>query len=109
MARVRARLRRKPSAFALSAYDALRVAAIGSVRAGGVADVRRLRRALVHTADGYLGMSGRLVLNAAGDQSFGSFDFFSVCTSKGSPTWTRTWSFLSTKPGTGRIVARRSC
>lgn len=109
VARVRAKLGHKPDAFALTAYDALRIASAAAIRAGGVDDIRSLRRALVRTADGYLGLSGRLSLNAAGDRAFGSYDFWSVCTSGGSSVWTRTQSYISTGPGKGRIVTRASC
>jgi branched-chain amino acid transport system substrate-binding protein len=108
VARARAKLGHNPDAFALTAYDALRIAA-ASIRAVGVDDVRSLKRALVQTAHGYAGVSGTLLLNAAGDRAFGSYDFWSVCVSGGAPAWTRTSSYLSTRPGSGRIVARSSC
>ncbi|MFL5827351.1 MAG: ABC transporter substrate-binding protein [Thermoleophilaceae bacterium] len=108
VARVRAKLGSNPDAFALTAYDALRIAA-ASIRAAGVDDVRGLKRALVQTAHGYTGVSGRLLLNAAGDRAFGSYDFWSVCLPGGRPVWTRTSSYISERPGKGRIVARASC
>ena len=106
--RIKARLGHRPDAFALSAYDALRVAVNASVRAG-TGDLARLKRALHRTGDGYAGVSGRLALNAAGDRAYGSFDFWSVCTDGASPAWRRTWSYLATAPGRGRIVARDPC
>jgi branched-chain amino acid transport system substrate-binding protein len=107
-ARIKARLGHRPDAFALSAYDALQVAARASVRAG-VGDPARLKRGLRALADGYKGVSGRIALNAAGDRSFGSFDFWSVCVNGSSASWTRTWSYLATAPRHGRIVRRERC
>jgi branched-chain amino acid transport system substrate-binding protein len=107
--RIRARLGSRPDAFALTAYDALQVGVDASARTGGVDDAARLRRALVRVASGYVGMTGKLVLNAAGDRAFGSYDFWSVCTSGASARWKRTWSYLATRPGSGRIVARGHC
>jgi branched-chain amino acid transport system substrate-binding protein len=106
--RTKARLGRRPDAFALSAYDALRVAVKASVHAGGVDSLGRLKRALRRTAQGYAGVSGRLVLNAAGDRAYGSYDFWSVCDGAAA-VWRRTWSYLATAPGRGRIVAREHC
>jgi len=107
--RTKARLGHRPDAFGLTAYDALRVVVKASVRAGGVARLARFKRALRRTAHGYAGASGKLTLNAAGDRAFGSFDFWSICVAGGSASWRRTWSYLATAPGRGRIVARRHC
>lgn len=107
--RIEARLGREPDAFALSAYDALQVAVAAGMRAGGVADPARLRRAVASVADGYAGVTGRLSLNAAGDRAYGSYDFWSVCTRGATAVWTRSWSYHATAPGRGRIVARRGC
>jgi branched-chain amino acid transport system substrate-binding protein len=107
--RTRARLGRRPDAFALSAYDALRVAVKASIRAGGVDNLLRFKRTLRRTAHGYAGMSGKMVLNAAGDRAYGSFDFWSVCVDGASASWKRTWSYLATAPGRGRIVVRDRC
>ena len=107
--RIKARLGHRPDAFALSAYDALRVAVKASERAGGVDHLGRFRRALRRTADGYAGVSGKLALNAAGDRAYGSYDFWSVCTDGAAAAWKRTWSYLATAPGRGRIVARGRC
>jgi branched-chain amino acid transport system substrate-binding protein len=107
--RIRARLGRRPDAFALSAYDALRVAVKASIRAGGVENLLRFKRSLRRTAHGYAGMSGKMVLNAAGDRAYGTYDFWSVCTDGASASWKRTWSYLARAPGRGRIVVRDRC
>jgi branched-chain amino acid transport system substrate-binding protein len=106
--RIKARLGHRPDAFALSAYDALRVAVRASARVG-VDDLARFKRALRLIADGYAGVSGRLAVNAAGDRAFGSFDFWSVCVDDASASWKRTWSYLARAPGRGQIVRRERC
>jgi branched-chain amino acid transport system substrate-binding protein len=106
--RINARLGHRPDAFALSAYDALRVAIRGGARVG-VADLGRFKRALRRIADGYPGVSGRLALNRAGDRAFGSFDFWSVCVDGVSASWKRTWTYLARAPGRGRLVRGESC
>ena len=106
--RIKARLGHRPDAFALSAYDALQLAVRSSARVG-VDDLGRFKRALRRTTDGYAGMSGRLVLNAAGDRAFGTFDFWSVCVDGGAASWKRTWRYLSTAPGQGRIIRGERC
>jgi branched-chain amino acid transport system substrate-binding protein len=106
--RIRARLGHRPDALALGAYDALRVAVRAAERAG-TGDLGRLKRALRRIADGHAGVSGRLTLNAAGDRAFESFDFWSVCPDGAAAAWRRTFSYLATAPGRGRIVARRGC
>jgi branched-chain amino acid transport system substrate-binding protein len=107
--RIRSKLGHEPDVFALTAYDALQVAVGASARAGTAPSAARLRRAIAGVADGYLGVTGKLTLNAAGDRSFGSFDFWSVCTTGGSASWKRTWSYVATAPGHGKIVARDHC
>jgi branched-chain amino acid transport system substrate-binding protein len=106
--RIKARLGHRPDAFALSAYDALRVGVRASARVG-TRDLARFKRAIRRIADGYAGVSGRLVLNAAGDRAFGTFDFWSVCVEGASASWKRTFSYLATAPGRGRIVRRERC
>jgi branched-chain amino acid transport system substrate-binding protein len=97
-------------AFGLAAYDALRLGVQAVIAANGRGPAA-LRRAFVRHANGYEGMSGRIVLNAAGDRAFGSFDFWAVCplAPAGGFQWVRTASFLSSAPGQGTIVAREAC
>lgn len=107
--RIQAKLGRRPDAFALTAYDALQVAVNAAARSGGVADTARLKRSLVGVAHGYVGVTGKLLLNAAGDRAYGSYDFWSVCKAGAAATWKRTWSYVATAPGRGRILARARC
>jgi branched-chain amino acid transport system substrate-binding protein len=108
-ARVRAKLGSEPDAFALSAYDGLRIAAGAARRTGGTADVQGFERALVRVARGYRGVTGPIRLNAAGDRAFGSYDFWSVCARPGGFGWRRTSSYLARGVGQGSIVTRQSC
>ncbi len=107
--RIQAKLGRQPDAFALTAYDALQVAVTAAARAGGVGDVARLRQFVADVAHGYRGVTGTLVLNAAGDRAYGSYDFWSVCNRGASAAWQRVWSYVATAPDRGRIVARGHC
>ncbi len=107
--RIEARLGRTPDAFALTAYDGLQIAVDASTRAGVVGDPARLRRAVAAVADGHRGATGKLLLNAAGDRAFGSYDFWSICAGGNSAEWRRTASYLATAPNRGRIVTRQGC
>ncbi|MEN3342330.1 MAG: hypothetical protein V7644_1734 [Actinomycetota bacterium] len=60
-------------------------------------------------AHGYVGLSGKILLNRADDRAFGSFDFWSVGARAGKPAWLRTFSYLSSGVGKGRIVTRLGC
>jgi branched-chain amino acid transport system substrate-binding protein len=102
------RLGSEPDAFSLAAYDGLRIG-VNAVRASVGRGAAFLRRAFASRADGYRGVSGRIVLNEAGDRAFGSYDFWSVCIATEGPVWTRTVSYLSTRLGVGTIVDREAC
>jgi hypothetical protein len=71
--------------------------------------VTSFKRALRAAADGYVGVTGRMLLNGAGDRAFGRYDFWSVCRFGSRFLWTRTFSYLSTRPGSGRIVLSGHC
>lgn len=106
-ARIRARTGSRPDAFALTAYDALQIVASAAERTGG-GGTARLRKEFVRVAHGYSGVTGRIVLNAAGDRAYGSYDFWSVCRGAGF-VWHRTYSYRASGVGRGHIVARQSC
>ena len=109
--RARARLGSTPDALALAAYDALQIVLQAGERAGGTGNLARFKRAFVQVAHGYRGVSGTVVLNAAGDRTYGSYDFWSVCAGglQKSFKWTRTFTYLASGVGHGRIVAREAC
>jgi branched-chain amino acid transport system substrate-binding protein len=106
--RATARLRSTPDAFALAAYDGYRIAVAATIAAQG-RSTAFLRKEFAQRANGYRGVSGRIVLNPAGDRAFGTYDFWSVCNQAGKAVWTRTASYISTELGVGKIVKRRSC
>jgi branched-chain amino acid transport system substrate-binding protein len=108
IARARKRLGRAPDALALTAYDALRIAVRATQRTGATRG-RALRRAIVGSADGHVGVTGRMKLNRAGDRAFGDFDFWSVCAKGPGDRWTRTFQYLSRRPGSGHILLRNRC
>ncbi len=108
-ARVKSRLGSDPDALALAAYDALQIAVTAAGDAAGVDNVAGFKRAFVRVANGYRGMTGRIMLNAAGDRAYESFDFWSVCPTGGAYEWRRTFSYLAAGVGRGRIVTRQHC
>ena len=108
-ARVRAKLGSQPDAFALTTYDALQIVARAAERTRGVSPIRRFKREFARIAHGYEGVTGKIVLNAAGDRAFGSFDFWSVCRSGAAFAWLRTYSYLASGVGRGHIVKRQAC
>ena len=108
IARVRARLGREPDAFALTAYDALRIAVDARQRAGTDA-ASSLRRALVAAANAHVGVTGKMALNRAGDRAYGSYDFWSVCPAGRAFAWKRTFTYAATSVGRGRIAIRSRC
>jgi branched-chain amino acid transport system substrate-binding protein len=107
-ARVRARLGREPDAFALAAYDALQIA-VEANETADVGDIARFKRAFARLANGYRGVTGRIVLNAAGDRAYGSFDFWSICSKIRGFEWRATQSYRASAVGRGRIVERERC
>jgi branched-chain amino acid transport system substrate-binding protein len=109
--RVRARLGSEPDALALAAYDAFEISLRAAERTGGAANLARFKRAFVQIGHGYRGVSGTVLLNAAGDRAYGSYDFWSVCAggAQKSFRWSRTFSYLSSGVGHGRIARRAAC
>jgi branched-chain amino acid transport system substrate-binding protein len=101
---VRAKLGHAPDALSLGAYDAIGIIA-KAADAGGNVTAGELRGA----ANGYVGLSGKIRLNSADDRAYGSFDFWSVCKKGARAAWLRTYSFLSTGFGKGKIVTRSRC
>jgi branched-chain amino acid transport system substrate-binding protein len=107
--RVRAKLGSRPDAFALTTYDALQIVARAAEQTGGVIQIRPFRRAFAKVAHGYQGVTGTIVLNAAGDRAYGSYDFWAVCLTGGGFAWHRTFSYLASGVGRGHIVRRQAC
>jgi len=101
---IRARTRITPDAFALSAYDALEIAMLAYVQAGGTGNLTTFKQALVQTADTYSGITGPVVLNEAGDRKTGNFDFWAVRKAGGKYEWERVARYRSSPDGTGTIT-----
>ena len=108
LSRARKKLGRNPDALALTAYDALRIAVQARQRAGAGGGVR-LRNAVVAAANAYVGITGRMRLNRAGDRAYGNFDFWSVCRVRGKFVWVRTFHYAARRAGAGRIVPDARC
>jgi branched-chain amino acid transport system substrate-binding protein len=101
---IRARTRITPDAFALSAYDALEIAMLAYVQAGGTGNLTTFKQALVQAADTYSGITGPVVLNEAGDRKTGNFDFWAVRKAGGKYEWERVARYRSSPDGTGTIT-----
>jgi branched-chain amino acid transport system substrate-binding protein len=82
---------RIPRSYASVAYDSLWLAALtenATVRTMMPNDVNFLKKTFVHIADSYSGITGNTGLNAAGDRSYGNYDFWAIKQgSDGAFTW----------------------
>ncbi|HEY3275706.1 MAG TPA: ABC transporter substrate-binding protein [Syntrophorhabdaceae bacterium] len=79
ISRIEEKAGRLTDAYALAAYDAVRVVAATYVKMGGKVDsTEELRKTFVSTANGYRGTTGRTTLNGAGDRKYGNYDFWAV-------------------------------
>jgi branched-chain amino acid transport system substrate-binding protein len=88
-ARIEARTGLAPDAFALAAYDAvwvwaLNVASLPSYSTRSFSDIKSN---FIQQANSYYGATGATLLNAAGDRSIGSFDYWGIVEQNGSYTW----------------------
>jgi branched-chain amino acid transport system substrate-binding protein len=82
---IEARTGIKPDAFALSTYDALFVLQRALEDVGDLKNFANFKTAFVNEADAYVGITGSLTLNSAGDRANGDFDFWAVR----NDTWVR--------------------
>jgi branched-chain amino acid transport system substrate-binding protein len=82
----------KPDAYSLSVYDAAWVAALSAVESGNAPDVRRA--AFVRNVQRYLGVTGSLALDAAGDRKSANFDFWTMRDTGTKIEWIRTGQFV---------------
>jgi ABC-type branched-subunit amino acid transport system substrate-binding protein len=82
---IEARTGIKPDAFALSTYDALFVIQRALEDVGDLKDFAAFKAAFVSEADAYVGITGSMALNSAGDRANGDFDFWAVR----NDTWVR--------------------
>lgn len=89
-ARIKARSGVDADAFALSAYDAVWLAALAHERDGATASAAAYRTAFTQTAETYSGVTGSTKLDAAGDRDAGNFDFWSIVATGVTFEWKRT-------------------
>src|SRR5881396_3289455 len=85
---IEARTGIKPDAFALSTYDALFVIQRALEDVGDLKDFAAFKAAFVSEADAYVGITGSMALNSAGDRANGDFDFWAVRNDTWVPTGT---------------------
>ena len=75
---IEARTGIKPDAFALSTYDALFIIQRALEDVGDLRDFAAFKAAFASEADAYVGITGSMALNSAGDRANGDFDFWVV-------------------------------
>jgi len=75
---IEARTGIKPDAFALSTYDALFIIQRALEDVGDLRDFAAFKAAFASEADAYVGITGSMALNSAGDRANGDFDFWAV-------------------------------
>jgi branched-chain amino acid transport system substrate-binding protein len=89
-ARIKARSGVDADAFALSAYDAVWLAALAHEAPGANVSPAAYRAAFKAEADDYVGVTGSTKLAATGDRDAGNFDFWSIVSSGATFQWKRT-------------------
>lgn len=91
-------------AFTLAGFDAVQVLVKTYRAAGFAADSGTLKTAFINAAQGYIGATGLIQLNAAGDRAGGAFDFWSLRNGSGGYEWYRSISYEPSTNGPGAIV-----
>jgi branched-chain amino acid transport system substrate-binding protein len=107
--RVQAMAGEPANALALAIYDAVWVIALASTRGESAPEGAALRQAIVDVAAGYIGITGSMALNEAGDRQLAHFDFWSACGPDGTLAWRRTGTYHSTESGSGTITRLPGC
>ena len=75
---IEARTGIKADAFALSTYDALFIIQRALEDVGDLRDFAAFKAAFASEVDAYVGITGSMALNSAGDRANGDFDFWAV-------------------------------
>ena len=88
---------RAPSAFAVTAYDMLWLAALALRDTGGTGAVEQVKAAVRAEAGGFAGATGPIVFNAADDRAEGEYRFLKVTASH---TWADAFGTAPDAPGT---------
>jgi branched-chain amino acid transport system substrate-binding protein len=81
------KLGRSAETTAFGTWDALWLAAKAYTSSGTNADIAALKSGLVTAASGNVGLSGALVMNAAGDMKKGNYGFYGITANGTSYTW----------------------
>jgi branched-chain amino acid transport system substrate-binding protein len=87
-AAIKSKTGQEPDAYALAAYDAVWVIARTAASfPEPTKDFQKLKQVFQSTANQYYGITGPLLLNAAGDRSMGTFDYWGVVAENGGYAW----------------------
>jgi ABC-type branched-subunit amino acid transport system substrate-binding protein len=105
------RTSRQPAdAFSLAAYDALVLGVDALQDAGPDPSGDALRFAFAAAANDHDGITGKIVLNDAGDRATGSFGYWAVCAARKGYEWRTIGSWTpSLQPGQPGTVRLTSC
>ncbi len=93
--RIEARTGQDADIYALAAYDAVWLIAKTLLAAGKPDDFTAFKAQLPQTAATYVGVTGPMELNEAGDRKRGNDDFWAVRVSAGGPEWLRVATYDS--------------
>lgn len=88
-ARIQAKTGRAPDSYAFTAYDALWVSVLTSLRADASTALSQFKQVFMLEAANYFGVTGNTVLDANGDRAFGNYDFWSVKRGENGYFWGR--------------------
>ncbi len=103
---IKAKSGSEPDAFALAAYDAMRVAVTAYRSASGHATFPALKAAFVQAATTYVGATGPTLLNPAGDRAGGAFDFWSLKAGANGYVWYRSAAYQPPVGGAPGAITR---
>jgi branched-chain amino acid transport system substrate-binding protein len=92
-----------PDAFGLSTYDAVWLASLAYLEAGGTRDLARYKEAFVRAAETYFGVTGWTRLNDAGDRATGAFAFMGICGSDAGYAWRQVGTYEPSAAGSGTV------
>jgi len=76
--RIQDEIGRKPEIYALSAYDALWLAALTYHATGAPINTNYYRESYMIQANNYVGTTGKTTLNSSGDREFATYDFWGI-------------------------------
>ena len=80
---------REPDVYALTAYDALWVAATTYAITGPAPHIDQLKQVFFNFASDFFGITGNTLLDRSGDRAHGNYDFWAVIQKPGNYIWER--------------------